>query len=62
MLLEQKLATLNLKWKMHDIVKLRIHGQTVNISVPNVKSLEESRERSKKIAKYERFLNKLFNK
>lgn len=60
--LEQKLATLNQRWEMHDIVKLRIHGQTVNISVPKVKSLEESRERSKKIAKYERFLNKLFNK
>ena len=43
-----------------DLIKLRIHSETVTISVPKCNTFAELRERSKKINKYKRFLTKLF--
>ena len=45
---------------MHDLIKLRIHSETVTISVPKCNTFAELRERSKRINKYKRFLTKLF--
>ncbi len=47
---------------MHDLIKLRIHSETVTISVPKCNTFAELRERSKRINKYKRFLTKIFNK
>jgi len=45
---------------MRDLIKLRIHSETVTISVPKCNTFAELRERSKRINKYKRFLTKLF--
>jgi len=45
-----------------DVVKLRIHEQTVNISVPKCKTFDDMRKRGLTINKYKRFLTKIFKK
>ena len=44
------------------IVKIRVNDTIVNVSVPKTNSIEERRERSKKIEKYRIFLTKLYKK
>ena len=45
-----------------DIVKIRVNNTIVNVSVPKINSIDERRERSKKIEKYRIFLTKLYKK
>lgn len=45
---------------MHDLIKLRIHSETVTISVPKCNTFAELKELSNRINNYKRFLTKLF--
>lgn len=41
------------------IVKIRTYGEIVNISMPDIKSINDRREQSKRITKYRYFFEKL---
>ena len=44
-----------------DIIILRINGEVIKVAIDSVKSLSQSQQRSKRIERYKRFLEKTYS-